>query len=208
MRRPLLAFLGVAALALVTGNPVFAQGPVAGYSFDEIGNGSVTTTAAALPITGAIKADPGPGGPAAALTYSLRVPVVAGDVLVLEPDGQTTGLSDIVRFNAAGTSGNPNDPAPFVFHSDEFDGLAYPVTSGLPPRLYTNVLSVQEISLGAGIEGAISTPTAGQPGFVAGLTVSYAIISNVPETSPIALGGLVSVISLALIRLCRRRFAV
>jgi hypothetical protein len=207
MRRSFAALLAVAALALATGNPVFAQNPAIAYSFDEFGHGFVTSTGITLPYPGVLRNDPGPGGLPLALTYTLvGVPnVVAGDVLVLEPGG---GLSDLIRFNAAGTGGDPGYPPSLVFYSDDFDGSRYPLTSGIPTRIYSNVLSVQEITLGPGVEGVIYTPSAGQPGFIPGFSVRYTLISNVPEPGSLVLGGLVSVIGLALVRFRRRRLAV
>jgi hypothetical protein len=160
-----------------------------------------------FPDPGVIRNDPGPGGLPAALTYSLLAPpsVVAGDWLILEPGG---GLSDLIRFNAAGTGGDPGYPASVVFYSDAADGSTYPVTSGIPTRIYSNVIAIPEVSLGNGTDGVVYTPTAGQPGFVAGFTVTYTIVSTVPEPGSLVLGGLVSVIGLALVRFRRRRLAV
>jgi hypothetical protein len=207
MRRSLLAFLAVAALALATGNQALAQGPVVTFSIDELGHGTVVSPVGTFNDPGVIRNDPGPGGLASALTYSLLNPpsVVAGDWLILEPGG---GLSDLIRFNAAGTGGDPGYPASIVFYSDAADGSTYPVTSGIPTRIYSNVIAIPEVSLGNGTDGVVYTPTAGQPGFVAGFTVTYTIVSTVPEPGSLVLGGLVSVIGLALVRFRRRRLAV
>jgi hypothetical protein len=91
MRRSLLAFLAVAALSVATGNQALAQSNV-GYEIDEFGNGFAGTRVL-VPNPGLMKADPVPGGLASALTYSNLGPpsVVVADVLVLEPDGTTTG---------------------------------------------------------------------------------------------------------------------
>jgi hypothetical protein len=187
MRRSLLAFLAVAALALATGNQTLAQDPTVTFSIDEFGHGTVVFPGATFNDPGVLMADPGPGGLASVFTYSMLGPpsVVAGDVLILEPGG---GLSDLIRFNAAGTGGDRNYPASIVFYSDDADGSTYPTTSGIPTHIYSNVLSVQEIDAG-GASGAVYIPTAGEPGFVPGFHVVYNITSSVPEPGPVMLDG-------------------
>jgi hypothetical protein len=62
----------------------------------------------ATPLPGALAPDPGPGGSQSALTYNLLGPpaLVAGDLHIFEPGTQV--LSDLIRFNPAGTGGSPH----------------------------------------------------------------------------------------------------
>jgi len=129
-------------------------------------------------------ADPGPGGLPNALTYNLLGPpaLVAGDLILLEnPAG---GLSDIIRFNPAGTGGNPAYPASVVFYSDIEVGEA-PVLAdiGFPTAMYTNTVTLLEMGV-EGNNGIVYTPTANQPGFVPGFAVTYNIISDSPVPEP------------------------
>jgi hypothetical protein len=138
--------------------------------------------------------DPGPGGLPAALTYHLLGPpsLVAGDVILLEPGGGGL-ISDILRFNPAGTGGNPAYPASLVFYSDVFDGPNSLADTGFPTDLYTNTVSFIETGPEAGPNGLFSyTPTANQPGFVPGFTLTYNFISDpasVPEPASIVMAG-------------------
>jgi hypothetical protein len=153
---------------------------------DEQGNGTVTNTDGFnSTLSSSLKADPGPGGLSSVLTYDLLNPpgLVSGDVLLLEP-GSLIFL-DVVRFNASNGS--------LVFYSDNIGGFdSLGDTFGPPSSFYTNRITINEI----GPEGnnfAIYTPTAGQPGFVAGAAgpVTYTLISDgaVPEPSTLALLG-------------------
>jgi hypothetical protein len=155
---------------------------------DENGHGLFTNSdgfASALAFT--LQNDPGPGGLANAVTYSLLNPpgLTAGD-LVLTEGGIT---SDIIRFNpnqaCSGTVGC------LVFYSDKFDGVDSLADIGFPTALYANNLTFPETGP-EGNNGFTYTPVAGQPGFVAGATgpVTYVIRSDtaaVPEPSTILL---------------------
>jgi hypothetical protein len=154
---------------------------------DEQGHGTFTNTDGFnSTLNGSLKADPGPGGLPSVLTYSLLNPpgLVSGDVLLSEP-GSVGFILDVVRFNASNGS--------LVFYSDNIDGFDSLGDTPAPPSVfYQNRITINEI----GPEGnnfAIYTPTAGQPGFVAGAAgpVTYTLISDspVPEPSTLALLG-------------------
>jgi hypothetical protein len=178
---------------------------------DENGNGALLFPGAPpIPTIGVLAPDPGPGGLAAALTYNLLGPpgLVAGDVFLLEP-GTSNSVSDIIRFNPAGT-GNPGYPASLVFYSDTADaGLEMPTLAdtGFPTAFYTNQLVLREV--GTTNHSATYTPTASQPGFIPGFAVTYQITSSappivpVPEPTTLALFG-VGTLGLAGWRLRRR----
>ena len=155
--------------------------------FQNTGNG-VTTT-----LPRALMADPGPGGLASVLTYNLLGPpsLVAGDVLL--QDGIGGPILDVIRFNPA--NANTGYQASLLFYSDNTDGFdSLGDTPSPPGAFYTNLVTLQEIGP-EGNNGAFYTPTAGQPGFVAGFTVNYHFISDgtVPEPSSWVLMGSVLV---------------
>ena len=113
-------------------------------------------------------------------------------------------LSDIIRFNPAGT-GNAAYPASVVFYSDNFDGIDNPADVGFPTASYTNLVRLLETDVGGGQLGVHYTPTANQPGFVPGFSVTYQAISDgetarVPEPITTTLLG----IGIAGIALSRR----
>ena len=148
-----------------------------------------------VPLVGVLAPDPGPGGLPAALTYDLLGPpgLIPGDLLVQEVIGATQILSDVIRFNPAGTA--PGYPASVVFYSDNGDGGDALADTGLPTAFYTNTFSLLEIGP-EGDNGVTYTPTENQPGFVPGFQVTYVIISDsaVPEPASASLvvlaGGL------------------
>jgi MYXO-CTERM domain-containing protein len=182
---------------LVTGGQAFGQNnPL--ISVDEFGHGSLLFPGGApIPTVGVLAPDPGPGGLAAAMTYNLLGPpgLVAGDVFLLEP-GASNVISDIIRFNPAGT-GSPGYPASLVFYSDNVDTgeVPAPADTGFPTAFYTNQFITREVASG-GEHTATYTPTANQPGFVPGFGVTYFIVSSVPEPGPMVLGGLVALAGL------------
>lgn len=137
---------------------------------DENGNGTLLFPGGA-PITMpfSLTNDSGPGGLSNALTYNLLGPpsLVGGDVILSDP----VGAGDVIRF--FGTTY-------FIFYSDEgTDGLA---DIGLPTALFENHVTLAETGT-EGSDGVFYTPTANQPGYVAGFSVTYHFISDsaVPE---------------------------
>ena len=151
--------------------------------------------AQASPLPGVLLPDPGPGGSRLALTYNLLGPpsLVAGDLYIFEPATQM--FSDLIRFSPAGTGGVAAYPASLVFYS-ALDGASDGLADGaLPAAFYANAFSLVE-SGPEGDNGVLYTPTAGQPGFVAGFAVTYSIRSDVaaipePATMVLLATGLV-----------------
>lgn len=174
---------GLVAALLLTSASAQAQFSIT-ITFDENCNSSFTNTSgfsSTLPC--GFAADPGPGGLASALTYGLLNPpgLVAGD-LILQEIG-TTFNSDIIRFNPTQNGGS------VVFYSDNLDGGVDLADTGFPTALYLNNLAVIETGP-EGLNGFTYTPTAGQPGFVAGAggPVTYIIQSDtVPEPASAAM---------------------
>jgi len=175
-----------AVLTLVAGCTILsAQGNAPLVTVNENGVGTLAIPGiSSIPLPGVLAADPGPGGLPAALTYDLMGPpsLVVGDLLLLENAGAVPVLSDVIRFNAAGT-GSANYPASLVFYSDMDDVPPALADTGFPTQFYTNTVTLLEVGP-EGNNGIVYTPTANQPGFVAGFSVTYHIISDestVPE---------------------------
>jgi len=164
-----------------------AQGFSVTITVDENGNGHFSNTSGFnSALTFSMQPDPGPGGLPSALTYSLLNPpgLTAGDLVLLEPGSDV--FSDVIRFNPDQSC---TGTGCLVFYSDIFDGVNALADTGFPTGLYTNVLFVHEVGP-EGDNGFTYTPTAGQPGFVAGAAgpVTYVIKSDsVPEFSSIGL---------------------
>jgi len=182
------ACLSITALLLATGAKLHAQtsnNPL--ITLQENGLGTIQFLGRpAAPLPGLLIPDPGPGGLASALTFNLLGPpsLVAGDLFVFEL-AMPGILSDVVRFNPAGTGGNAAYPASVVFYSIPGEGQL--ADTGFPSSFYPNTFSLVENALGE----VLYTPTVGQPGFVAGFGVTYNIISTpaagVPDTGTSAL---------------------
>ena len=189
-----LAFGGfVCSAALADGCPT--------VTVDENGNGALNFTTGGgcgadsiVSTSGVLAPDPGPGGLSSVLTYNLLGPpsLVAGDVLLTDSSCGGCPL-DLIRFNPAGTGG-PTYPASLLFYSDNVDGVdSLGDTPSPPSSFYGNVVSIPEIGSETN-NGAIYTPTAGQPGFVAGFAVTYDFISDgsgasLPEPGTLMLLG-------------------
>jgi hypothetical protein len=191
-----MTLLALAAFGLAA-HPAQAQNnPL--ITLDELGSGSIIFPgAASTPLPGTLAPDPGPGGLAAALTYNLLGPpsLVAGDVFIF--DGAT--ISDVIRFNPAGT-GSAGYPASAVFYSTAGSGTL--ADTGFPTAFYGVAATAPEIG---GI--ANYTPTANQPGFVAGFNVSYKLISDapVPEASTTVSFGLLLALGMGGVVVAGRR---
>jgi hypothetical protein len=87
----------------------------------------------------------------------------------------------VIRFNASQALAVPNTGT-LVFYSDNLDSpLDLADTVSPPTAFYTNMLTRAEVGP-EGNNGFTYTPTAGQPGFVAGASVpvTYVIQSDVP----------------------------
>src|ERR1700730_4129589 len=155
---------------------------------DENCHGTINGFAGLSPLPCGFQNDPGPGGLNGVMTYNLLNPpgLVAGDVLLTE----SGGILDVVRFNPGENSGS------LVFYSDNLDGFDSLADTTGPPRLsYNNFVLVPELGTEAN-NGAIYTPLAGQPGFVAGASApgTYDLISAgvgapVPEPGTLTLFG-------------------
>ena len=149
---------------------------------DEYGNGSLFIIGP-FNMPGTVQADPGPGGATNALTYNLQGPpgLIAGDLLIT--DICVTCISEVIRFNPAGT-GSPGYAASLVFYSTDALGS---LADTVPTALYTNAATAMEGANGV----TFYTPLATQPGFVPGFAVEYQIISAAAAVpGPIAGAGL------------------
>lgn len=178
---PRLAF--AVTLAVASAAPLLAQGNNPIIFLPENGAGTIQFPGSpAAPLPGVLAPDPGPGGQSSALTYNLLGPpsLVPGDLFML--DGNL--LSDIIRFNPAGT-GSDAYPASVVFYSALELGSGDLADTGFPKAFYDNRVVMAE-----GPTGLIYTPTANQPGYVAGFGVTYQIESlTTPEPASLVLFG-------------------
>lgn len=165
------------------------------YTFDENGNSSGPTSGP--PISpGVLQPDPSGGLLVPVLVYNLPLPLITGDVVLVEPGNPATGgqYSDVIRFwNPTGIN-----MTQIIFYSDNSttepgdvppdSGLA---DTGLPAQLI-NPVFIPEVGP-EGNNGALYTPPAGGPGSIPGAVgLQYNIISDspVPEPSALALSVL------------------
>jgi PEP-CTERM motif-containing protein len=171
----------MALMVCVMGMPAAAAPFSITITVDENGHGTLTNTNSFfgnLPFSQIT--DPGPGGLTGVANYGLLSPpgLVGGDVLLLEP-GSLGVVSDLLRFDPATNGGS------LFFYSDISDGADSLADVGLPGGLNTNTFSAVEVGP-EGNNGFTYTPTAGQPGFVAGASgpVTYDFLSDVPASVP------------------------
>jgi hypothetical protein len=189
------------AVALVDGNIAI--------TVDENGNGSINGFSGPETLPFALQNDPGPGGLANALTYSMTGPTSVTSALTFGDVLLRNGLGVIadIRFNrnevcTDGTVGC------LVFYADNSDGFDSLADTGLPGALYANVADVT-LEAGNGAVYAIYTPIEGQPGFVDGAAapVVYDLIEEVPVPEPASLGVLLAGLAglgLVCIQRCRK----
>ena len=205
----MIAVRSVSRLALAIAIAAGAAAPLLGQGggnpvvfLPENGAGTIQFTGGpVLPLPGVLAPDPGPGGQALALTYNLLGPpsLVAGDLLLLDGDV----LSDVIRFNPAGTAAGY--PASVVFYSalESVGGELADV--GFPGSFYANIVRMAEGAL-----GVVYTPTANQPGYVAGFAVTYRIesLTAAPEPGSVVLlaTGLLGIVGAS--RVKRRRLSL
>lgn len=191
MKRLNKILFAVGLISSITALSSFAQV----LSFDENGHGNFN--GANLPVS--VGPDPSGGLPVNVLIYTLPFMVTSGDVGLLEnPVGSGTNLvlSDIVRFYTP-TTGNTSE---IIFYSDFEIGAPDGdiADTGLPRS--PNAILIQEIGP-EGNNGAIWNPTPGQPGSVStGVTISYNIISDVPEPGTLTLATLGGGLLLAVLK--------
>ena len=205
-----LVAIAIAVGSLLAGTNANAQFSVT-ITIDENGNGTLTNTNGFMGnLASGLQADPGPGGLAAALTYDLFSPpgLTAGDLILVDPG--TFTLSDIIRFNPNEISPAGN-PGSLVFYSDNdaADNNKSLADTGFPTAFYANNFAVFEVGPEGGPNGYVYTPTAGQPGFVAGAAgpVTYVILSDsvVPEPSSVVLGAIAAVTAAGCVQFRRAR---
>jgi hypothetical protein len=193
MQRRMWALMAAALVCsgMLLGGYASAQGFSVTIRVDENGNGFFSNTAGfTSPLPGFLAPDPGPGGLPSVLTYDTLNPpgLVSGDVLLVDPSGL---VLDVVRFNAdeVNPSGNVGS---LLFYSDNIDGFDSLGDTPSPPlAFYTNLVFINEVG-NENVNGAVYTPTAGQPGFVAGAAgpVTYVLMSDTPEPASMTLLGL------------------
>lgn len=158
------------------------------FTFDENGNISMNGGPDPVPVPYQVAPDPSGGIAANVLIYQLPFLVTPGDVALLEPGSPSSAPSDIVRFFNSTAAPNGTE---VIFYSDVEPGEPLDLAdTGLP--LSPNAFPIPEVGP-EGNNGAVWTPPTGAPGSsLAGVQISYNIISDVPEpgSGTLILGGL------------------
>jgi hypothetical protein len=176
-----LASLGFLAVALVFSTAKAHAAVIVNVTFDEYGNGTASTPAQTVTLPTLFTADPTGGVTGNILVYQLPFEVVTGDVIMTEPGSFTTVvLSDVIRFVDAGNSGYA------IFYSDNGDGIdSLADISGLPVNVMTNFVTIPEVGPEVGPNGAVYTPTVGQPGYInSDFSPTYNILSDSTAPEP------------------------
>jgi hypothetical protein len=147
------------------------------FSFDEFGKGNLRTNGViSAQMTYQLAPDPTGGLPNwNVLMYNLPFLGTAGDVLIQDPAQPGNPILDVLRFDGA---------SHVIIYSDNIDGYDAPGdTPGPPDPFLPNTIFAKE----QGVDGVFSwadyTPTAGQPGWDAGMTPNYYFLSDgmIPE---------------------------
>jgi len=188
-------FLGIAGFALavvLAARPSIAQVAPFTVSFNEKGNGTLTSGGTSTTITsagnGTDPADPNNG--LRPLIYNLGAStglgVVVGDISLSEIAGGPT--SDLIRFTFQGAN------EILVVYSDLAETGEVPDLAdvGIPTFRQTNLVSLTETGPENGVNGMFGySPTPNQPGGLpAGNTITYSFTSDVPEPAAAGLAAL------------------
>jgi hypothetical protein len=145
---------------------------------DENGFGTFSNgIAPPTPLPWTIGNDPGPGGRANVLIYTLPFAGHLGDVVLY--DSFPSDMEDLIRFNGDST---------LIFYSDATDGVDALADGPFPTNYYLTFVDIPELGP-EGNNGAFYTPQLGQPGWDADYGVTYHFISDVPEPASLLLIG-------------------
>jgi hypothetical protein len=195
VKKSCLAKVAVSLLLAASAGPLFAQP----YTFDDNGNGTQFIALNPYPLPFSVAPDPtGAITGSDVLIYSLRAPVVSGDVALMEPDGTT--VFELLRFYTPRPEGN-SDVIVYAQPNGTLAGV------GIPNP-------VNPVEIPAGSPDTIWQPGANQPGetTLGALPVfeffRYTIITTAPEPSSAALLLIGAGISLAAWGCRRKDFCV
>ena len=151
--------LAVLVALAASANTLRAVPSLPTFSFHENGQGMLELpNGFVIPLSGALTADPGPGGLLSALAFTahpLLNPLVVGDVVLRDASGH---VSDILRFDDPGPNFTPGSPQLIFFYSNDHGGLMG--DTGLPSMMLPNTVTIQEAPSGP----TIYTPGLAQPG--------------------------------------------
>ena len=183
----LLAASALAVSVLISSAPASAQAVTGGtVTVDENGNGTATGFGnPAVNLTSGVGTDPGPGGLQNVLYYNLTSGLtgVPGDIRLQDLINDQLVTLDVIRFNP-GPPGETVLPGTIFFYSDNIDGVDNLGDTPAPPQgAYDNTVNLRETGIEGVGDGAFYTPTANQPGYVAGKNITYLFVSDsaVPE---------------------------